>query len=116
MKKNWKNILIAVLALFSLGKCTQSCNRSLRVDELESEVATKDSTIDSLTKQVDLLKIDTADYIGQINLYRGFTETMTINMDRQNTIAEKNAQIHAEQSTKIKRLEEQVKNKENDVK
>ena len=114
MKKNWKNILIAVLALFSLGKCTQSCNRSLRVDELESEVATKDSTINSLNKQVELLKIDTADYRGQINMYRGFTETMSSNMERQTAVAEKNAQIHAEQSTKIKRLEEQVKNTYNE--
>ena len=114
MKKNWKNILIVVLALFSLGKCTQSCNRSLRVDELESEVTTKDSTINSLTKQVELLKIDTADYRGQINMYRGFTETMSSNIERQTAVAEKNAQIHAEQSTKIKRLEEQVKNTHNE--
>ena len=114
MRKNWKNILIIVLALFSLGKCTQSCNRSLRVDELESEVATKDSTINSLNKQVELLKIDTADYRGQINMYRGFTETMSSNMERQTAVAEKNAQIHAEQSTKIKRLEEQVKNTYNE--
>ena len=103
-----------MLALFSLGKCTQSCNRSLRVDELESEAVTKDSTIDSLTKQVELLKIDTADYRGQINMYRGFTETMSSNMERQTAVAEKNAQIHAEQSTKIKRLEEQVKNTHNE--
>ena len=114
MRKNWKNILIIVLALFSLGKCTQSCNRSLRVDELESEVAIKDSTINSLNKQVELLKIDTADYRGQINMYKGFTETMSSNMERQTAVAEKNAQIHAEQSTKIKWLEEQVKNTHNE--
>ena len=114
MRKNWKNILIVVLALFSLGKCTQSCNRSLRVDELESEAVTKDSTINSLVKQVELLKIDTADYIKQINMYKGFTETMSSNMERQTAVAEKNAQIHAEQSTKIKRLEEQVKNTHNE--
>ena len=114
MRKNWKNILIIVLALFSLGKCTQSCNRSLRVDELESEVMTKDSTINLLNKQVELLKIDTADYRGQINMYKGFTETMSSNMERQTAVAEKNAQIHAEQSTKIKRLEEKVKNTHNE--
>ena len=114
MRKNWKNILIVVLVLFSLGKCTQSCNRSLRVDELESEAVAKDSTINSLTKQVELLKIDTVDYRGQINMYRGFTEAMSSNMERQTAVAEKNAQIHAEQSTKIKRLEEQVKNTHNE--
>ena len=114
MRKNWKNILIVVLVLFSLGKCTQSCNRSLRVDELESEAVTKESTINSLTKQVELLKIDTADYRGQINMYIGFTETMSSNIERQTAVAEKNAQIHAEQSTKIKRLEEQVKNTHNE--
>ena len=114
MRKNWKNILIVVLALFSLGKCTQSCNRSLRVDELESEAVTKDSTINSLNNQVELLKIDTADYRGQINMYKGFTEAMSSNMERQTVVAEKNAQIHAEQSTKIKRLEEQVKNTHNE--
>ena len=114
MRKNWKNILIVVLALFSLGKCAQSCNRSLRVDELESEAVTKDSTINSLTKQVELLKIDTADYREQINMYRGFTEVMSSNMERQTAVAEKNTQIHAEQSIKIKRLEEQVKNTYNE--
>ena len=110
MRKNWKNILIGVLVLFSLGKCTQSCNRSLKINELSSTVTTQDSMISSMSRQIELLEIDTATYKGKLHMYEGFTETMSHSIEVQNSIAERNARLHAEQNAKINKLEEQVKN------
>ena len=110
MRKNWKNILIGVLTLFSLGKCTQSCNRSLKIYELSSTVSTQDSMIKSMSRQIELLEIDTATYKGKLHMYDGFTKTMSLNIKMQNNIAERNARLQAEQNAKINKLEEQVKN------
>ena len=113
MRKNWKSILIILLVLFSLGKCTQSCNRSLKIDELESTVAEKDSMINSMSRQIELLQIDTTNYRGRLHMYEGFTEAMTINIEKQNNISEKNARLQAEQNAKISKLERQLEKQEN---
>ena len=49
LKKNWKTILIALLVLFSLNKCTVSCNRQGVIDKQTIELVQKDSII--LSKQ-----------------------------------------------------------------
>lgn len=45
LKKNWKTILIALLVLFSLNKCTVSCNRQGVIDKQTIELVQKDSII-----------------------------------------------------------------------
>lgn len=45
LKKNWKTVLIALLVLFSLNKCTVSCNRQGVIDKQTIELAQKDSII-----------------------------------------------------------------------
>lgn len=113
MRKNWKSILIILLVLFSLGKCTQSCNRSLKIDELESVVTSQDSIIESMSRQIELLQIDTTDYRGRLHMYEGFTETMTTTLEKQNNISEKNARLQAEQNAKISKLERQLEKQDN---
>lgn len=45
IKKNWKTILIVLLVLFSLNKCTVSCNRQGVIDKQTTELVKKDSII-----------------------------------------------------------------------
>lgn len=43
LKKNWKNILIVLLVLFSLNKCTQSCSRGSEINKLTTQIEKSDS-------------------------------------------------------------------------
>ena len=45
LKKNWKTVLIALLVLFSLNKCTVSCNRQGVIDKQNIALVQKDSII-----------------------------------------------------------------------
>ena len=50
IKKNWKNILIVLFAVFGLTKCTQSCNRAGAYDELKANTDTIIMKKDSIIK------------------------------------------------------------------
>jgi RNase H-fold protein (predicted Holliday junction resolvase) len=54
LKEKWKIILVIILALFGLNKCTQSCNRQGKIDQLELEY----SQLDSIYKTEKLLYED----------------------------------------------------------
>jgi len=65
LKKNWYIIVIVILLIFSLSKCTQSCNRQTTIDKTNIELVKKDSTIRvmndsivSLNHKIDLLTND----------------------------------------------------------
>lgn len=65
LKKNWYLIVIAILLIFGLSKCSQSCNRQTMIDTQNVELAKRDSTIKvmndsivSLSHQIDLLTND----------------------------------------------------------
>lgn len=65
LKKNWQLVLIVVLSLFGLSKCTQSCNRDTKynnamivVDSLENTIRIKTIENDSLMHVIDLLNKD----------------------------------------------------------
>ena len=45
LKKNWKTVLIALLVLFSLNKCTVSCNRQGVIDKQNIALVQKDNII-----------------------------------------------------------------------
>lgn len=57
IKKNWQIILIIVLILFSMSKCTTSCNRGGEIKKLNNKIEQMDSTyihdVDSLTTIVN---------------------------------------------------------------
>lgn len=55
IKKNWQVIIIIVLLLFSLSKCTQSCNRQLTINKNISEISQRDSVINALNDSIILL-------------------------------------------------------------
>ena len=65
LKKNWHLIVIAILLIFGLSKCSQSCNRQTTIDKQNVELAKRDSTIKimndsivSLSHKIDLLTND----------------------------------------------------------
>lgn len=65
IKKNWHIIVIALLLLFGMSKCTQSCNRSTEINKNITTIEQKDSLIKvledsivTLNHNIDLLSND----------------------------------------------------------
>ena len=53
IKQYWKEILIGLLVIFSLNKCTVACNRDSKIKRQSIELVQKDSIINT---QADSLK------------------------------------------------------------
>ena len=65
IKKNWHIIVIVILLLFGMSKCTQSCNRSTEINKNNTTIEQKDSLIKvledsvvTLNHKIDLLSND----------------------------------------------------------
>lgn len=65
IKKNWQIIVIVILLLFGMSKCTQSCNRSTEINKNTITIEQKDSLIKvlndsivTLNHKIDLLSND----------------------------------------------------------
>ena len=58
LKKNWKIILIVLLLLFSLNKCTVSCNRQGVIDKQNLELSNQDSIIKIQNDSIKILNIE----------------------------------------------------------
>ena len=72
IKKNWKTILIVILLLFALNKCTQSCNRQTKIDEQTTKIEQLDSALQKKNSEIVSLKRDTSDYLNRIRMYDKF--------------------------------------------
>lgn len=72
IKKNWKIIVIVLLFIFGLNKCTQSCNRQGVIDKQAIEIQQMDSTIKIQSTKIDFLQRDTTDYLNQIRMLQRF--------------------------------------------
>ena len=57
IKKNWKIILIAILVVFSLNKCTVACNRDTKLNKQAIELVKKDSIIKTQSDSLNILKV-----------------------------------------------------------
>lgn len=57
IKKHWKEVLIGLLIIFSLNKCTVACNRANAVDKLNKANTELTTAVDSLSKLNDILSI-----------------------------------------------------------
>ena len=57
IKKNWKIILIAILVVFSLNKCTVACNRDTKLNKQAIELVQKDSIIKAQTDSLKAFSI-----------------------------------------------------------
>lgn len=60
LKKNWKTILIVLLIVFSLNKCTVSCNRGSKLTQAEQTISMQDSTIKAMTDSIKTLNVTIA--------------------------------------------------------
>ena len=72
IKKNWKIILIVILMVFGLNKCTQSCNRQIKIDEQIFKIEQLDSALQEKNSEIVSLKRDTSDYLNRIRMYDKF--------------------------------------------
>jgi len=57
IQKNWKTILIVLLVVFSLNKCTVACNRDSKIDKQQTELVQKDSIIKAQYDSLNILKV-----------------------------------------------------------
>ena len=57
IKKHWKEILFALLVIFSLNKCTVACNRDTKINKQQAEILQKDSIIRAQSDSLSLLNV-----------------------------------------------------------
>lgn len=74
IKKNWKEILIVLLLIFGMNKCTTSCNRGQQIKKQSTEISTKDSTLNAKQDTIKVLVRDIEDYRNQIMMLKGFSK------------------------------------------
>ena len=71
LKKNWKTIVIVLLVLFSLNKCTTSCSRSSTIKKQNIEIVQKDSIIKAKSDSLNILKSRWTDAQKSQSTYQG---------------------------------------------
>ena len=71
IKKHWNTILIVLLIIFSLNKCTVACNRDTTISKQETEIIQKDSIIKAQEDSLSILKIRWNDAQKSQSTYQG---------------------------------------------
>ena len=71
IKQYWKEILIGLLIVFGLNKCTVACNRSTKIDVQQTELVQKDSIIKVQTDSLNILRIRWNDAQNSQSTYQG---------------------------------------------
>lgn len=57
IKKYWKEILICLLIIFGLNKCTVACNRDSKINKQNIELVQRDSIIKVQTDSLNILNV-----------------------------------------------------------
>ena len=109
LKKNWQIIVIVLLLLFSVSKCTQSCNRQGIVNRQAQQIEMLDSLCTSQEQTIQFLVKDTADYLNQIRMYQGFDK----HRNYTDSINNANLQKQREQTQTLMNQNRQLINKIN---
>lgn len=104
--KNLKVILIVILLLFGMQKCTQSCNRQGKIVVLTERVQYLDSVIDVRNHTITLLERDTMDYLNQIKMYQKFDARRSVT----DSINEVNLKKQREQTDELVRQQRNLIN------
>lgn len=71
IKQHWKGILIVLLVIFSLNKCSVACNRDTKINKQQIELTQKDSIIKIQLDSLNILKIRWNDSQNSQNRYEG---------------------------------------------
>lgn len=101
IKKHWKEILIGLLVVFSLNKCTVACNRDTTINKQQIELLHKDSVIKNQSDTLNILKIRWNDAQKSQNAYQGIA--MGNQQELVNTIGEMKTTIEL-MTNKVKTL------------
>lgn len=101
LKKNWKEILLVILVIFSMNKCTQSCNRQNKIDKLNREMFVSDSTNKVLE---DSLKEEIKNLNAHITTLTEVNGVLKDNNDNMQTQIFKKDSINAVNKVKVIRI------------
>lgn len=71
IKQYWKEILICLLVVFSMNKCTTSCSRGNVIDRQNVELIQKDSIIKAQSDSLNILSIRWNDAQANQSTYQG---------------------------------------------
>ncbi len=97
IKRNWKNILLIVLILFSVSKCTSSCTRGRQIDRLNYQIVQMDSVIHANGIELDKLNMRLDDAQTSIDSYKGIaTGNQRDLVDKINTLTGENKQLKSQ--------------------
>ena len=122
IKKNWKMILIVLLVVFSLNKCTVACNRDTKINKQQTELVQKDSIIKVQADSLNILKIrwndaqtNKNDLVGvALNTKQELVNQVNQLTNDNNILSQKVNQLTSEVNNlkkENKRLKEQLNNK-----
>ncbi len=103
IKKNWKNILLIILVIFSVSKCTSSCTRGRQIDRLNYQIVQMDSVITSNGIELDKLNTRLDDAQTSIDSYKGIaTGNQRDLVDKVSTLSEENKNLQKQVNSLIK--------------
>lgn len=71
IRKYWKEILMCVLLIFGMNKCSKSCNRANIIDKKNIEILQKDSIISKLKEDSTISAIRFSDAQASNDAYKG---------------------------------------------
>ena len=116
IKKNWKIIVIVLLVLFGMNKCTVSCNRGTTINKQQIELVQKDSIIKAQNDSLNIFKVRwDENQKGQVNyqnLAKGTKQELTdIIDDMKNTIETMTSKIQSltNENNQLKKENKQLK-------
>lgn len=104
LKKNWKEILIVLLILFGMNKCTVSCNRGSKLNKANKEIVYKDSLNKAMTDSIKSLNVTIANLADKNGMLSEFNRQQT-KSDSLNRAAQK------EQLNQVKNMVNRLKRK-----
>ena len=116
IKRNWKNILLILLILFSFSKCTSSCSRGKEIDRLNYQIVQMDSVITANGIELDKLNMRLDDAQTNIESYRGIaTGNQKELVDKVSELTEENKKLQSKinslskENTKLKEELNEIK-------
>lgn len=88
IKKYKIQIIIIILVLFSLNRCTVACNRGLDIDLNNTNIESLKSTLNKQALIIDSLNRDIEEYQNRLRLYEDFRQDK-VKSDSINTAVQK---------------------------
>lgn len=119
LKKNWKNIVLILLVLFSFSKCTSSCSRGKQIDRLNYQIVQMDSVITAQGIAFDKQSIELEGAKTSIDNYKGIaTGNQKELVDKVTKLTEENKNLQSrinslvKERDKLKKQVEELEKKE----